>query len=156
MFPRRAIAILAAAVVAGGGLAALGAFTVVPVHAQGERTCLYKVRDVPRGYVKVRRKPGKRPHSWNGKYKTVDVLVSGGATTGECRRSRERWREVEGDGGVTGHVRKRFVEKGPRIAAESSPAPSPARTVPPVPVPAPTPTPTPAPTIAITLFPILP
>ncbi|MBG0814244.1 hypothetical protein [Planomonospora sp. ID82291] len=161
MFSKRVIGVLAAAIVVGGSPVALDVATTAPVHAQDDRTCLYRVHKVsPGDYVKVRRKPGKRPRAWNRKYKVVDVLLPGRTTTGTCERSREHWREVKGGSGVTGHVRKRFVKKGSQIGGEASSAPSPAPAVSPAPAPEPEPEPAPtvsavpAPTVTITGFPL--
>jgi|SRR5687768_11075494 hypothetical protein len=114
MLSKRIASALAAAAMTGSGLVALTAITATPAHAQ--ESCLYQVRNVAAdSYLKVRRKPGKTPNSWNKRYKTVDVLYAGQATVGNCKRSRENWRKVVGDSGVVGHVHKAYVKKGPRL-----------------------------------------
>ncbi|MBG0815141.1 hypothetical protein [Planomonospora sp. ID82291] len=119
MLSKRIASALAAAAVTGSGLVALTAVTATPAHAQD--TCLYQVRNVAAdSYLKVRKKPGKTPKSWNKRHKTVDVLYAEQVTTGNCKRSRENWRKVYGDSGVEGHVHKAYVKKGPKIATEES------------------------------------
>ncbi|MBG0825593.1 hypothetical protein HS048_33445 [Planomonospora sp. ID91781] len=119
MLSKRIASAFAAAAVTGSGLVALTAVTAAPAHAQ--EACLYQVRNVAAdSYLKVRKKPGKTPKSWNKRHKTIDVLYPGQVTTGNCKRSRENWRKVFGDSGVEGHVHKAYVKKGPRITTEET------------------------------------